>query len=325
MSTLAADHRACAAVMEGAGSSFALPIRLLPTAKRRGTTALYAFCRRADDIVDDGESPAVARQVLADFEADLTLALAGGQSSDPVIRAVVDTVRRFAIPNRYLHDIIDGVRMDLEQTTFDTAAQLEEYCRRVASAVGVAAIHIWGFRNPPQALPAAHACGLAFQWTNILRDIPEDLARGRIYLPQEDFRACDCSPDDLRSGRISAGFEPLARLNIARARDYYRQAAPLDRLLSTDGRIVFRAMYGVYSTLFSHIQQAGATIFTARVRPGRFRLAGGAVKTLLLGPRAPGPPRSRGFGGLGFDRFGFGRFESSARSPLPPREAVRHE
>jgi phytoene synthase len=320
MSTLAADHRACAAVLEGAGSSFALPIRMLPTAKRRGTTALYAFCRRADDIVDDGASPAAARQVLADFEADLTLALAGGQSSDPVIRAVVDTVRRFAVPAVYLHDIIDGVRMDLEQTTFDTAAQLEEYCRRVASAVGVAAIHIWGFRNPPQALPAAHACGLAFQWTNILRDIPEDLARGRVYLPLEDFHACDCSPDDLRGGRIGAGFEALARLNIARARDYYRQAARLDRLLSTDGRIVFRAMYGVYSALFSHVQRAGTTIFTDRVRSGRFRLAGGAVKTLLLGPRAPRLPRGLGFGGLGF-----GGLEGSARSSLPPRESVLHE
>jgi phytoene synthase len=320
MSTLAADHRACAAVLEGAGSSFALPIRMLPTAKRRGTTALYAFCRRADDIVDDGASPAAARQVLADFEADLTLALAGGQSSDPVIRAVVDTVRRFAVPAVYLHDIIDGVRMDLEQTTFDTAAQLEEYCRRVASAVGVAAIHIWGFRNPPQALPAAHACGLAFQWTNILRDIPEDLARGRVYLPLEDFHACDCSPDDLRGGRIGAGFEALARLNIARARDYYRQAARLDRLLSTDGRIVFRAMYGVYSSLFSHVQRAGTTIFTDRVRPGRFRLAGGAVKTLLLGPQAPRMPRGLGFGGLGV-----GGLEDSARPSLPPRESVLHE
>ena len=285
LSTLAADHEACAEVLSRSGSSFALPIRLLPHAKRRGTTALYAFCRRADDIVDDATDPATARQLLAAFEADLTAALAGGKSADPVIRAVGDTVRRFAVPIQYLYDILDGVRMDLERSTYGVFPELEDYCRRVASAVGLAAIHIWGFRNPRRALPAAHACGLAFQLTNILRDIPEDLARGRIYLPQEDFRECGCSPDDLRSGRIGEGFARLAGLNVTRAAGCYRQAERLDTLLSTDGRIVFRAMFGVYRSLFDAVRQAGSRIFTERVRPGRSRLAGSAIATLVLGPR----------------------------------------
>ena len=283
---LAGDHEACAEVLSRAGSNFALPIRLLPEAKRRGTTALYAFCRRADDIVDDGANSVEARRALDTFEADLAAAIAGGASADPVIRAVVDTVRRFAVPAEYLHDIIDGCRMDLDRNSYETFSELEEYCRRVASAVGLAAIHIWGFRSPREALPVAHACGLAFQLTNILRDIPEDLSRGRIYLPQEDFHACGCSPGDLRDGRIGPGFERLASLSVARAADCYRQAAQLDPLLSTDGRIVFRAMFGVYQSLFGAVRRAGIRIFSERVRPGRARIMGAAVAALALGPRS---------------------------------------
>jgi phytoene synthase len=291
MSTLAADHQECARIMQHAGSNFALPIRLLPEAKRRGTTALYAFCRRADDIVDDGGDPAAARHALSAFEADLAAALTGGNAADPVIRAVVDTVRRFAVPAEYLRDIIDGCRMDLDRSSYETCAELEAYCRRVASAVGLAAIHIWGFRSPREAIPAAHACGLAFQLTNILRDVPEDLARGRIYLPEQDFRECGCSPGDLRAGRIGPGFARLASLNVARAADCYRQAARLDPLLSTDGRIVYRAMFGVYAALFAAVRRAGTRIFSERVRPGRSRIMGSGVATLLVGPRRRWFPR----------------------------------
>jgi phytoene synthase len=194
----------------------------------------------------------------------------------------------------YLHDIIDGCRMDLDRNSYDTFPELEEYCRRVASAVGLAAIHIWGFRSPREALPAAHACGLAFQLTNILRDIPEDLARGRIYLPEEDFRASGCSTADLRSGRIGPGFAELASMNVARAADCYRQAARLDRLLSTDGRIVFRAMFGAYRSLFAAVRQVGTRIFTERVRPGRLRIIGSTVAALAVGPRPPLGGRSVG-------------------------------
>ena len=294
MTTLAADHEACAEVLSRAGSNFALPIRLLPEAKRRGTTALYAFCRCADDIVDDNADPVEARHALDTFDAELSAAIAGGASAGPVIRATVDTVRRFAVPVNYLHDIIDGCRMDLDRNSYDTFPELEEYCRRVASAVGLAAIHIWGFRSPREALPAAHACGVAFQLTNILRDIPEDLARGRIYLPGGDFRASGCSPADLRSGLIGPGFAELANMNVARAADCYRQAARLDRLLSTDGRIVFRAMFGAYRSLFAAVRQAGTRIFTERVRPGRLRIIGSTVAALAVGPRPPLGGRSVG-------------------------------
>jgi phytoene synthase len=283
MNTLVADHAACAAILRESGSSFALPIRLLPAAKRRGTTAIYAFCRRADDIVDQATDQAAARAALDAFAAEVTAVFEGAGAADPVVRALGDTVRRFAVPPEHLHAVIDGVRMDLDRVEYGTVPELDAYCSRVASAVGLASIHVWGFTTP-KALPAAHACGLAFQLTNILRDVPEDLARGRIYLPLEDFLACRCDPDDLRAGRIGPAFASLAARVANRAAGHFAHAATLDRMLSTDGRIVFRAMFGVYRSLLAAVRRAGPTLFTTRVRLPRPRLLAALGTTLLVGP-----------------------------------------
>lgn len=283
MNDLAADHRTCAEVLRASASSFAAPIALLPVAKRRGTTALYAFCRRADDIVDDAADPATARQALAAFAVTVAEALDGGRVDDPVVRALADTVRRFGVPRGSIDAILEGVRMDLDRNRYETFADLEEYCRRVASAVGVAAIHIWGFTDPA-AVAVAHDVGLAFQLTNILRDVPEDLARGRIYLPAADFRAAGCTMDDLIAGRIDPGFSRLAALECDRAAACFARGARLDRMLTTDGRMAWRAMFGVYWRLFAAVRRAGPAIFTARVRPGRVRLLAAALTTTLLGP-----------------------------------------
>jgi phytoene synthase len=286
MNDLAADHRTCAEVLRASASSFAAPIALLPVAKRRGTTALYAFCRRADDIVDDAADPATARQALAAFAVTVAEALDGGRVDDPVVRALADTVRRFGVPRGSIDAILEGVRMDLDRNRYETFADLEEYCRRVASAVGVAAIHIWGFTDPA-AVAVAHDVGLAFQLTNILRDVPEDLARGRIYLPAADFRAAGCTMDDLIAGRSDPGFSRLAALECDRAAACFARGARLDRMLTTDGRMAWRAMFGVYWRLFAAVRRAGPAIFTARVRPGRVRLLAAALTTTLLGPVPP--------------------------------------
>lgn len=282
--TLAADHAACAALLKQSASNFALPIRLLPEAKRRGTTALYAFCRRADDVVDDEPDREAARRSLGHFASGFEAALAGDACDDPVMRAVVDTVRRFAIPADYLRDILAGVRMDLDRQSYDTFDQLRTYCQRVASAVGLAAIHIWGFRSQT-ALGPADACGLAFQMTNILRDIPEDLGRGRIYIPAEDVSAFGCAVNDLERGRIGPEFRELAAFEVARAESYFEQARDLDALLSTDGRTVFRAMFGIYRGLLDGVRQAGATIFTTKVRPSKLVVIGKGLATLAVGTR----------------------------------------
>lgn len=283
MTSLAADHDACAAVLRAAGSSFALPIRLLPAAKRQGTTALYAFCRRADDIVDDATDPRTARLALDTFEADTVRALDGEAVADPLLRAVADTVRRFGVPRACLRDILDGVRMDLEPAVYSSRADLDGYCRRVASAVGVAAIHVWGFIDR-QAIERSDDCGLAFQYTNILRDIPEDLDRGRIYLPVDDMDACGCTAADLRAGRIHAGFEQLAVRMVNAAEERFRRAAGLDRMLTTDGRLALRAMFGVYRSILRAVRRAGPAIFIRRVKPSKPRLLAAAAATLALGP-----------------------------------------
>ena len=284
MTTLAADHRECAANLRRSGSSFAMPISLLPEAKRRGTTALYAFCRVADDTVDDAADRGAAAAGLAAFSAATDEALAGGPVGDPVLRAVADTVRRYAVPAQCLRDILAGVRMDLDRSRYETPAELELYCSRVASAVGIAAIHVWGFTDPA-AIDVAHDCGVAFQLTNILRDIPEDLGRGRLYLPEEDFAACGCSADDLRAGRIGPPFNRLAAVETQRAAERFRRAAALDGMLSTDGRGVFRAMFGVYRSLLAAVRRQGAGIFTAKVRASRPRLMAAALTTLACGTR----------------------------------------
>jgi len=285
MSDLDRDHEACARVLRASGSSFALPIRLLPPAKRRGTTAVYAFCRLADDIVDDAADPAAARRALAAFESATLAALAGEPADEPVLRAVVDTVRRHAIPPETIRDVLAGVRMDLERLSYDTVTELEGYCRRVATAVGVAAIHVWGFIDPA-AVDRSDDCGLAFQYTNILRDIPEDLGRGRIYLPGEDLAACGCTAEELRSGRLHEGFDRLAARLVARAEARFARAARLDRMLSTDGRLAFRAMFGVYRSILGAVARAGRGIFARRVSPPKLRLAAAAAATLVAGPRS---------------------------------------
>jgi phytoene synthase len=284
MNSLAADHAVCADVLRAAGSSFALPIRLLPDAKRRGTTALYAFCRRADDIVDDAADPAAARRGLDAFEAATAAALGGEPCGEPVLRALADAVRRFAIPRQAIHEILGGVRMDLEQSSYATIAELEGYCRRVASAVGIAAVHVWGYLEPA-AIARSDDCGLAFQYTNILRDIPEDLGRGRIYLPAEDLAACGCTAEELRAGRLHAGFDRLAARLVERAEGRFARAAALDRMLTTDGRLAFRAMFGVYRSLLHAVRRAGRGVFTERVKPSKPRLLAAAAATLLAGPR----------------------------------------
>jgi phytoene synthase len=284
MTTLTADHAACAAILRRSGSSFALPIALLPEAKRRGTTALYAFCRMADDIVDDAPDPAAAAAGLEGFAAATADALAGRPVDDPVLRAVADTVRRYAVPEQCLREILAGVRMDLEQVRYATPEELERYCGRVASAVGIAAIHVWGFTDAA-AIDVAHDCGVAFQLTNILRDIPEDLDRGRIYLPESDFVACGCRPEDLVAGRIGLPFARLAATEVERAAARFRRAAALDGLLTTDGRGVFRAMFGVYRGLLEAVRRQGVGIFRATVRTSRPRLMAAALSTLACGTR----------------------------------------
>ena len=282
--TLLADHAACDSLLRKSASSFSFPIRLLPKAKRQGTTALYAFCRKADDVVDEEPDKEIARKSLEHFENSLSAALAHERCDDPVLRAVVDSVRRFSIPVKYLYEILAGVRMDLDHRGYTSFEELHLYCQRVASAVGLAAIHIWGFHSDKVFIPA-DACGLAFQLTNILRDVPEDLSRGRIYIPAHDMLACGCSEADLKCGRIGKEFEELVAIEVSRAEILFDQARELDQYLSTDGRLIFRAMFGVYRGLLESVRAAGTSIFQTRIQPSKSVLVCKGLLAIAFGTK----------------------------------------
>lgn len=286
--TQRADDLVCREILRASGSNFALPLRLLPPEKQRGSIALYAFCRIADDLADDAAHSNEAAGRLDYFAEQLQASLAGYPVAEPVLRAVAAAAGRFAVPAEHLFAIIDGVRSDLQSVRFQTVAELVGYCRKVASAVGLAAVPIWGLRSgvrPAEWQQAADACGLAFQWTNILRDVVEDRQCGRLYLPTEAFRSAGCLPEDFMSGVVSPTFGNLATQEAARADSWYCQASQLDSMLSLDGQRVFRAMYGVYRELFRAVQRAGPAVFVRRVESPRWRRLAAAAVTLMRGPQ----------------------------------------
>ena len=281
-----ADAVFCQSILKKSGSNFALPLRFLSPEKRRGSNALYAFCRLADDIVDGEGALSDKSQAIDEFERMLRNALNGQVVDDPVLRSIACTADRYTIPHEHLFAIVKGVRSDLTQSRYETTDDLIEYCRRVASAVGLAAVPIWGLRRGISSedwVPPADACGLAFQWTNILRDVVEDRERGRVYISRESFREAGCDVQDLLAGRIGSAFKVLASNEVSRANRWFSEARQLDEFLSIDGQRVFRAMYGVYRELFRSVEQAGSEVFIQRVRASKWRLPVMGIYSVLAG------------------------------------------
>jgi phytoene synthase len=235
--------------------------------------ALYAFMRVTDDLADEPGDPAAKRAALDRWRADLVAALAG-RYSHPVHPALHDTTRRFAVPPEYLSAVIDGVASDLEPVRLATFADLYPYCYRVASVVGLACVRVWGLRpgvKPADAIAPAEAAGVAFQLTNILRDLGEDAARGRVYLPADELTRFGCPPETWRDPGYGTAFRELMRFQVGRARDYYRQAEPLPGQLSPDGRAIFRVMTATYRALLDEIERRDYDVFARRVRIPRWR------------------------------------------------------
>jgi len=252
---LDASYRHCQRLARRAASSFYLAFWLLPRAKRRSMCALYAFLRRTDDLVDR-EAPLTARRdALAAWRDSLRRALTGDYD-EPMWPAVHDTVRRYAIPHDYLWSAIEGVEMDLDRRAYGTFAELEAYLDRVASVVGLACLHIWG-ADLPAAIEPARRCGHAYQMTNILRDLRDDLAAGRLYLPHEDLERFGCGVEHLRTGDHRERVADLVQFEVARTRELYRSADELRPLLSPDGRRVFAAMTATYRALLDRIERLG--------------------------------------------------------------------
>lgn len=268
---LSSSWNYCRRLTRRARSSFPIAFRLLPPPKRDAMTALYAFFRVTDDLADGPGKPSEKRRALADWRTGLRLAM-DGYYSHRLHAALHHVVVTFGVPPEMLESVIDGAEADLDPVRFDTFAELYPYCYRVASSVGIACVHVWGFRQPSDREPAialAEQAGIAFQLTNILRDLREDRECGRIYLPAEELARFGCSPDRWERPESSAPFRELMRFQVARARDFYRRSEPLADRLTPEGRAIFHAMSGLYRRLLEEIERRDYDVFTRRVRVGK--------------------------------------------------------
>lgn len=247
---------------------------VLPPGKRRALVAVWDFCRAVDDAVDQppaGGGADAGRVALDGWRGELARCFGDDEPLTAQGRRLKPHVRRFGLPRRPFEDLIDGVGMDLGRRRYATFDELSDYCMRVASSVGLICIEIFGCRHPG-ARDYAVALGIALQLTNIVRDVPADLAGGRIYLPAEDMRRFGCADDDLRDGR-SQRVRALIEFECRRARSFYARAAAA--LPSTDaGRLIAaRIMGAIYFALLERIERRAYDVFSEVVRLPRRRRA----------------------------------------------------
>jgi phytoene synthase len=274
--SLDADYEHCAQVTRRSRSSFYYAFILLPTERRRALHAVYAFCRFIDDIADD-EAIREPALLLTRWREELDRVYSGAPTR-ALSRALADSARRFKIPRELFEEIINGVEMDLSRKRYQSWEELRPYCYRVASALGLICIEIFGYSNPSAKLYAENL-GLALQLTNILRDVREDAGRGRIYLPLEDLVRFNVSEQEILGGVYSPNFVRLMDFEARRARELYALAqselAPEDRatLLTAE------AMRLIYATLLERIINSNYRVLDRRHRlsaPHKLYLVGRA-------------------------------------------------
>ncbi len=261
--TLAESYAYCEQLTRREAGNFYHAFRLLPRAQRLAMCTLYAFLRVTDDLTDNPGTLQAKRAALTAWRREWEAALAG-HFSHPLHPAFLDTVKTYAIPRAYLDDALEGVGMDLDADHYETFAELYRYCYRVASVVGLCCIHIWGFTDE-RATVHAEAAGIAFQLTNILRDLAEDAGRGRVYLPREDLERFGYGEEELRRGERNEAFRALMRFEAERAYQYYREGEALAGLLQPAGRAVFLTMLRTYRGLLDAIVARDFDVFSRRV------------------------------------------------------------
>lgn len=260
---VAASYAECNRIAREARSSFYLAFFGLRKEKRNALCALYAFMRLVDNVSDEPGDVESKRLGLARWRALLDEAAAGHTESHPILPALADTMKRFEIPSRYFHDLILGAEMDLTVTSYATFDRLSEYCYRVAGTVGLTCLHVFGFRDP-KAPDLAERLGLAFQITNILRDVQSDHEMGRIYLPLEDLARFSVQESELR-GPITPQLRELLAFSAERAWRFYREGAPLVAKIDPDSRATLWALIRTYSSLLARIEERGFDVFSSRV------------------------------------------------------------
>jgi len=295
-SRLRAGYDLCRRINAKHGKTYYLATLLLPVAKRPYVHALYAFARYADDIVDSLDADADRFEAWsAEFLADLDL----GTSTDPVGRAVIDTITRWDIPQAHFADFLEAMRADLTVTSYATYDDLAKYMWGSAAVIGLQMLPILGRADPTMSWdviePYAVNLGLAFQYTNFLRDVGEDLRLGRVYLPQDSLHSFGIDRDRLqRATRHATVDEPIRNLlatEIARARDLYRHATPGIELVHPTSRDCLRTALILYSRILDEIEDAGYNVFGRRLSVPVAQRAGVAARGLIGALAARREPR----------------------------------
>ena len=270
---LARSYDECYRVARESHSNFYYAFFLLPKSRRDGLAALYAFMRLIDDVADENNDASAKQRALAKWRAALDEAvMANGRANisalsgaSEVLPALVDTMRRYNMPARYLHDLISGAEMDLTVKSYSTFDRLREYCYRVAGTVGLTCTHVFGFRDA-RALDLAEKLGLAFQLTNIIRDVHDDYAMGRVYLPGEDLAQYNIKPEDFGRDEATLGVRELLRFEAERAWQCYEEGAALLNLIEPESRSALWLLVHTYSALLARIEDLDFAVFAERVR-----------------------------------------------------------
>ncbi len=272
----------CHRIARAAHSNFYYAFFLLPKPKRDALAALYAFMRLVDDVSDESQDLAAKQRGLAKWRTALDQAITGRErlfdgntamdspamalaGAEEVLPALADTIQRYKMPTRYLHDLISGAEMDLTGQTYPTFDRLREYCYRVAGTVGLTCTHEFGFRDA-RALDLAEKLGLAFQLTNIVRDVHEDYRLGRVYLPEEDLARYGVSSEDFGRGEATLGVRELLRFETERVWVLYEEGAALLGMIEADSRGALWLLVHTYSALLGRMESLDFAVFGEQVR-----------------------------------------------------------
>jgi 15-cis-phytoene synthase len=277
-------------------SNFYYAFLALPRARREALYAVYAFCRTVDDIADLGTDAAAQRAGLAAWRRDIARCYENGPAPEhPIGVQLAAAVRRFALPRAALEAIVEGCEMDLQQATYETFDELVPYCYRVASAVGLCCIEIFGYTDP-RAREYAVSLGMALQLTNIMRDVGVDARNGRVYVPQQELRAFGLTGDDLKAGRYGDAFVRLMTFQAARAREHYAKAWAAFPAADARSLVPAEIMGRIYFALLDEIEARRFRVFDERVTLPARRKAVIALRCWMAGMLGVRPFGSRGAG-----------------------------
>lgn len=277
--TLEESYGACQNITKQRAKNFYFGIRLLPKEKRDSLCAVYSFFRVSDDLSDDAQLENKAER-LAHWRS-LVRNPPAQPTDTPLLPAFYDTLSKYSIPQTYFEELIDGTTSDLSVTRYQTFEELYSYCYKVASTVGLVCLHIFGFDGSEEALKQAEARGIAFQLTNILRDVKEDGERGRIYLPLDDLERFQLTEHDFLQAQKSSAMEDFLRYQIDRAKAYYLLSDPLREHVEQESRPSLDAMTQIYRTLLMKIESMGLEVFQKRATLSKMEKLTLAGKTAL--------------------------------------------